>query len=128
MTQLLHNNCLSFRQLKCGESHMTYLARNTVNGGPHKQLHTLTPWLVCLRMKRSGHFASSKMHTLDCLTAPLSYSVSSSLPYTVVGEKSGIVFVSDQNFVESLSTVKVSECLCALRLEDASLGPDGHCP
>jgi hypothetical protein len=31
MTQLLHNNCLSFRLLKCGESHMTYLARNTVN-------------------------------------------------------------------------------------------------
>ncbi len=30
VTQLLHNNYLSFRQLKCGESHMTYLARNTV--------------------------------------------------------------------------------------------------
>jgi hypothetical protein len=30
VTQLLHNNCLSFRQLKCGETHMTYLARNTV--------------------------------------------------------------------------------------------------
>jgi hypothetical protein len=25
VTQLLHNNYLSFRQLKCGESHMTYL-------------------------------------------------------------------------------------------------------
>ncbi len=33
VTQLLHNNCLSFRQLKCGESHMTYLARNTVKPG-----------------------------------------------------------------------------------------------
>jgi hypothetical protein len=32
VTQLIHNNCLSFRQLKCGESHMTYLARNTVKG------------------------------------------------------------------------------------------------
>ncbi len=31
VTQLLHNNCLSFRQLKCGESHMTYLASNTGN-------------------------------------------------------------------------------------------------
>jgi hypothetical protein len=29
--KLLHNSFLSFRQLKCGESHMTYLARNTVN-------------------------------------------------------------------------------------------------
>jgi hypothetical protein len=28
--QLLYNNCLSFRQLKYGESHMTYLARNRV--------------------------------------------------------------------------------------------------
>ncbi len=26
----IHNKCLSFRQLKCGESQMTYLARNTV--------------------------------------------------------------------------------------------------
>jgi hypothetical protein len=32
MTKFLRNKCLSFRQLKCGESHMTYLARNTVNG------------------------------------------------------------------------------------------------
>ncbi len=31
VTQLLHNNCLSFRQLKCGVSHMTYLARNRVD-------------------------------------------------------------------------------------------------
>jgi hypothetical protein len=31
MTHLLHNNYLSFRQLKHGESHMTYLARNMVN-------------------------------------------------------------------------------------------------
>jgi hypothetical protein len=30
VTQLLHNNRLSFRQLKCGESHRTYLARNIV--------------------------------------------------------------------------------------------------
>jgi hypothetical protein len=30
ITQLLHNNFLSFKQLKCGDSHMTYLARNTV--------------------------------------------------------------------------------------------------
>jgi hypothetical protein len=30
--QLLYNNCLSFRQLKYGESHMTYLARNRVKG------------------------------------------------------------------------------------------------
>ncbi len=30
VTQPLHNNFLSSRQLKCGESHMTYLARNTV--------------------------------------------------------------------------------------------------
>jgi hypothetical protein len=31
--QQLYNNCLSFRQLKYGESHMTYLARNRVNTG-----------------------------------------------------------------------------------------------
>ncbi len=31
MRQQLRYNCLRFRQLKCGESHMTYLARNTVN-------------------------------------------------------------------------------------------------
>ncbi len=30
MKQLLYNNCFSFRQLKYGESHMTYLARNRV--------------------------------------------------------------------------------------------------
>jgi hypothetical protein len=30
----LHNNCLICRQINCGESHMTYLARNTVNGCP----------------------------------------------------------------------------------------------
>jgi hypothetical protein len=31
-TITVHNNCLSFRQVKCGESHMTYLARKTVKG------------------------------------------------------------------------------------------------
>jgi hypothetical protein len=30
MTQLLNNKCVIFGQLKCGDSHMTYLARNTV--------------------------------------------------------------------------------------------------
>jgi hypothetical protein len=32
VTKCLYHKCLSFRQFKCDESHMTYLARNTVKG------------------------------------------------------------------------------------------------
>ncbi len=39
MKQLLYNNCLSFRQLKYGESHMTYLARSTVNSEVKHTMH-----------------------------------------------------------------------------------------
>jgi hypothetical protein len=57
VTQLLHNNCLSFRRLKCGESHMTNLARNTVNKVcPLKQ--TIWQLRAAKRRQCSGETAS----------------------------------------------------------------------
>ncbi len=60
VTKLLHNNCLSFRQLKCGESDMTYLARNTVNPLPYDIFKGTQP-MAC------GLFGPTEMTTLSVL-------------------------------------------------------------
>jgi hypothetical protein len=39
----LHDNCLCFGLWKCGESHMTYLARNTINSLHHHPLSGHSP-------------------------------------------------------------------------------------
>jgi hypothetical protein len=54
VTQLLHNNCLSFRQLKCGESHMTYLARNPVKS--ISQRLSTKMWQLPSRSSEGQHF------------------------------------------------------------------------
>ncbi len=76
VTQLLHNNCLSFRQLKCGESHMTYLARNTVNTQYCSQLYfslsqelmyvpSSDTWFI-INLNRKNIFYILDTHILCC--------------------------------------------------------------
>ncbi len=67
MTQQLHNTFLSFRQLKFGESHMTYLARNTLKSVSMSHPEPMEPYSIISSLQTIGELVSLSISI--CCTA-----------------------------------------------------------